>query len=182
MLMHFLRLAGWRSGAVLFAAMNILVALPATAGTYAYGPGGLPDLSGYPIGRSDFAAMSAGLGSPVSLDADGANQITSAIFWVPAQGYSVPAPITPSGQVAQAVSSGFFSRLRSQAVGTVAGMVPGVGGVVAGQAANAVATSATSVGANGQAIPGWWCRATYPAPGYRLASVSCSPHAYTPLR
>lgn len=167
-------------GCTLFSA---LTAASSVAGAVAYGPGGLPDLSGYPVGRADFGSMAAGLGSPVSVDTDGSNQVTSAIFWLPAQGYAAPTPTTATGQVAQAATGGFFSRLRSQAVGTVAGMVPGVGGVVAGQAANAVATSATaSIGGDGQAIPGWWCRATYPAPGYRLASVSCLPHAYTPMR
>ncbi|MDF3980451.1 hypothetical protein P3W23_00355 [Luteibacter sp. PPL554] len=176
-----LRRVARSSAAVL--ALSIAGITSAMATTTGYGPGGLPDLSGYAVGRADFAVMAAGLGSPVSLDTDGANAVTSAIFWIPAQGYARPSHPTATGQVAQAASSGFFSRLRSQAVGTVAGMVPGMGGVVAGQAANAAAASATaSVGGQSQAIPGWWCRATYPAPGYRLASVSCSPHAYTPMR
>ncbi len=175
------RRAAWRSAVLGLAALT--VAVPSLAANIQYGPGGLPDLSPYPLDQADFSVMSAGLGSPVSLDTDGTNQITSAIFWLPAQGYAAPAPATATGQVVQAAGSGFFSRLKSQAVGTVGAMVPGIGGVVAGQAASAVATSATAaVGGDGGAIPGWWCRATYPAPGYRLAAVSCSPHAYTPLR
>lgn len=156
---------------------------PTKASDLRYGPGGLPDLTVYPIGAARFDDMVAGLGSPVSLDTDGANAVRSAIFWLPAQGYTAPVPTTATGQVTQAASTGFFSRLKSQAVGTVAGLVPGVGGVVAGQAASAAASSAAaSITGDGQAVPGWWCRATYAAPGYRLASVSCSPHAYTPLR
>jgi hypothetical protein len=180
MLMPFLRVAAWRTGAALFAAMSLLVALPATAGTYAYGPGGLPDLTAYPIGRASFDAMAADLGTPVGMDADGSNHVTTATWWLPAQGYSAPTATTTGQRAAQAASSGFFSRLRSQAVGTVSGLVPGVGGVIAGQAANAVAASAVPGATAGQAVPGWWCRAVFPTPGYRLSSVSCSPHAYTP--
>lgn len=150
------------------------------AATYGYGPGGLPDLSAYPIGKARFETMADDLGSPVSLSTGGSNQVTDAIWWIPAQGYSAPAAPSAGQRATQAATGGFFSRLKSQAAGTVAGMVPGVGGVVAAQAANAVATSALPGQANGTAIPGWWCRAVYTAPEYRLGSISCSPHAYTP--
>jgi hypothetical protein len=152
----------------------------ATAASYVYGPGGLPNLSAYPAGSAGFDDMAADLGTPVSLDTNGANQVTSAVWWLPAQGYAAPASSSTAQRVTQAASSGFFSRLKSQAVGTVSGLVPGVGGVVASQAASAMATAVPSTGA-GQAIPGWWCRAVYGAPTYRLTSMSCSPHAYTPM-
>lgn len=156
-------------------------AFAVSADGVSYGAGGLPDLSAYRIGMASFDTMAPGLGTPVGLDTDGSNHVTVATWWLPAQGYAAPAMTTTGERAVQAASSGFFSRLKSQAVGTVAGMVPGVGGVVAAQAANAVATSAVPMATAGGATPGWWCRAVYPAPGYRLGAVSCSPHAYTPM-
>jgi hypothetical protein len=167
--------------AALVLGLYLVAPAAATAATLNYGPGGLPDLSAYPIGRAGFNAMGADLGTPVGMDTDGTNHITVATWWIPAQGYAAPAATTAGQQAAQAASSGFFSRLKNQAVGTVAGMVPGVGGMVASQAANVVATSAVPVAAAGETTPGWWCRAVFPTPGYRLSSVSCSPHAYTAI-
>jgi hypothetical protein len=167
-----------------FSALCLLMLTAAStvsASEVSYGAGGLPNLAAYPVGSASFDTMAPDLGTPVSLDTNGANQVTSAVWWLPAQGYAAPAATSTAQRATQAASSGFFSRMRSQAVGTVAGMVPGVGGVIAGQAANAVASSAVPSTAMGGAIPGWWCRAVYPAPGYRLSSVSCSPHAYTPM-
>jgi hypothetical protein len=161
--------------------LMLTAASTASASGVSYGAGGLPDLSAYRIGTASFDAMAPELGSPVSLDTDGSNHVTVAMWWLPAQGYSAPTTSTTGQRAVQAASGGFFSRMKSQAVGTVAGMVPGVGGVVAAQAANAVAASAIPTTAAGGATPGWWCRAVYPAPGYRLSSVSCSPHAYTPM-
>lgn len=176
---HFRR-ATRLSGAVFF----VLTAWagPSPAATFGYGPGGLPDLSAYPIGQARFDSMSGGLGTPVSLSTDGHNQVSDAIWWIPAQGYAAPTAASTAQRATQAASSGFFSRLRGQAVGAVSGMVPGVGGVVAGQAANAVAATASMPLGEAGAIPGWWCRATFSAPGSTLASISCAPHAYTPLR
>jgi len=173
----------WR--AVRLRAIGLLVlaitAGNASASSLSYGSGGLPNLSAYPVGSTSFDAMAAALGTPISLDTGGANQVTSALWWLPAQGYAAPTSTTATQRATQAASSRFFSRLKSQAVGTVAGLVPGVGGVVAGQAANAVAASAIPGAAAGETVPGWWCRAVYGAPSYRLTSVSCSPHTYTPM-
>lgn len=166
-------------GCTLFSA---LVAASAAAGAVTYGPGGLPDLSTYRVNEATFATMAQGLGTPRDLTTDGGNEVSKAIWWLPAQGYAAPTDMgAPAAgqQMAQAARSGFFSRLRSQAVGTVSGMVPGVGGVIAGQAANAVATSVVmdSTGPT----PGWTCIALYQPPAYRLMSVSCRPQAYTPM-
>lgn len=59
------------------------------AATYGYGPGGLPDLSAYLVGTARFETMANDLGSPVSLSTGGSNQVADAIWWIPAQGYSV---------------------------------------------------------------------------------------------
>lgn len=172
------RRAAWGSAVLGVAALAF--AGHSMAANVQYGPGGLPDLSAYPIGQADFTVMATGLGSPVSLSTGGNNQVTDAIWWIPAQGYAAPAATSAGQRATQAATGGLFSRLKSQAVGTVGAMVPGVGGLVAGQAANAMAASALPGQASGTAIPGWWCRAVFPAPAYRLGSVSCSPHAYTP--
>lgn len=158
-----------------------LVNPSAASAAVSYGAGGLPNLSSYSVGSATFDDMAAGLGTPVSLDTTGANQVSSAVWWLPAQGYVAPMATSTAQRATEAASSGFFSRLKSQAVGTVAGMVPGVGGVVAGQAASAVATATVPGATGGEAVPGWLCRAVYAAPGFRLGSVSCSPHAYTPM-
>ncbi|MGN6094363.1 MAG: hypothetical protein ACTHOL_18590 [Luteibacter jiangsuensis] len=155
---------------------------PAFAASLNYGPGGLPDLTAYRVGTARFEDMATGLGTPVSLSTSGANAVTDAIWWLPAEGYTAPAATTTAQRATQAASLGFFSRMRSQAVGTVARMVPGMGGVVAGQAATAVAASVPAGQSDGTAIPGWWCRATYAGSEATLASISCAPHAYTPMR
>ncbi len=114
-----------------YALLAALVGFSTTAWAVTYGPGGLPDLSAYRVGEADFSQMAQGLGTPRDLRTDGSNQISSAIWWLPAQGYSAPANMdapAPAQQMAQAARSGFFSRLKSQAVGTVSGMVPGAGG------------------------------------------------------
>jgi hypothetical protein len=171
------------SRTIRFAALTLLlsVAGAATAATVGYGPGGLPDLSAYPVGQARFDTMSAALGTPVSLSTNGSNAVTDALWWLPAQGYAAPAATSTAEAATRAASTGFFSRLRNQAVGTVAGMVPGVGGVVAGQAATAVAASVPVDQGNGTAVPGWWCRGTFTGSTAILSSLSCAPHAYTPV-
>ena len=63
----------------------------AAAGAVTYGPGGLPDLSAYRVNEANFAAMAQGLGTPRDLTTDGGNEVSKAIWWLPAQGYAAPA-------------------------------------------------------------------------------------------
>lgn len=66
-----------------------------------------PHLPAHPVSRADFTAIAARLGNAVSLDADGPNQVTSAIFL--AAGPRLCRPVA-AGQVTQTASFGFFSR------------------------------------------------------------------------